>query len=289
MTTPSIALQPPRRARAPAMAFPLVLISLGLLLLLANAGYVDRFSLTRLLELWPVLIVLVGVDLLLRDRSAAVAFVLEVAIIGASVAYALAGPTSLVPAGTKNTTVGRDTAQSLALVVNYGAGRLTLQGGATDLVQVASSREDVRVQDVRRAGSAASVTISPTGEDVFLGPDRAWIVRVPSDIPVALTANLGAGDFDLDLRDVQVQTATISNGASDLVVRLPKAKGQVPITISTGASSVTIEIPAGVAYRVRTTGGLNTVSGVEETSSYGSASDRFTIVVSAGASAISIR
>jgi len=194
-----------------------------------------------------------------------------------------------VPIGTNSMTVGRQDARSLSLVVNYGAGKLTLHGGATDLVQVTSTRDDVRVRDDRRDGTAASVTIAPTDDAIFAGPDRSWEVAVPSDMSVALSTSLGAGEFDLDLRNVQLRSATVSNGASDLVLRLGRPHGDVPITISSGASSLTIYVDDGVAYRVRTTGGLISVTGTEQTASYDGASDRFTIVFSGGMSSVTIR
>lgn len=199
-------------------------------------------------------------------------------------------PARRVPIGMSTTTVGREDAKSLSLNLSYGAGALTLHGGATALVEVQSTRSDARVQDVRRDGTAAFVSISPTQDDTFIfGSDRRWDVAVPSDTALTLTMNVGAGDFDLDLRDVQLRSARIANGASQLVVRLPQATGEVPLTIETGASSVTFEIPGGVAYRVRTTGGLNTVNGIDESGSYGIAANRFTILVNGGLTTVTIK
>jgi hypothetical protein len=61
------------------------------------------------------------------------------------------------------------------------------------------------------------------------------------------------------------------------------------VTISAGASSITLEIPPGVDYRVRTTGGLNSVNGTVTSSGYAAATDRLTILVTAGASSITVR
>jgi hypothetical protein len=289
MTTPTLALPAPTLARRPLIAFPLVLIALGIVFLLANAGYVGEGALRRLVDLWPIALVLIGLDILVRDRSTAVALIVEIAVIAASVAYAVAGPaTSLVPFGTSTTSIGRLDATSLSLTVNYGAGRLTMHSGTSALVSVSSSREDVRVQDVRQSG-AATVTISPTNDGFLFGADRAWDVVIPSDIPVRLTANVGAGEFTFGLRDVRLASATINGGASDLEISLPKPAGDVPVTISAGASSITLEIPSGVDYRVRTTGGLNSVNGVESSAGYAAATDRLTILVTSGASSITVR
>jgi hypothetical protein len=60
MSTPNLALPAPAPARRPLIAFPLVLIGLGIVFLLANAGYVGEGALRRLVDLWPIALVLIG-------------------------------------------------------------------------------------------------------------------------------------------------------------------------------------------------------------------------------------
>jgi hypothetical protein len=298
MTTPSIAFESPRRT--PSIAFPLVLISLGLVLLLANAGYLTGISWRAVAQLWPVLLVLLGVDLILRPRSMFVAAVVEVAIIGAALLFLATG--SAFPGAqpintgtyTSQESVLRTGASSLSLTLGYGAGDLTVRAGATDavmpdLVVVKSTREDIDLEWNVRGNGAAVVEATSVGPDNVIGTDqRAWDVTVPSDMPVGLTLNLGAGDFDIDLSNVMLTGATINNGASNLQIALPKPNGNVPITISTGASSVDLRVPAGVEYRVQVTGALNSISGRQESSGYSSATDRLSIAISSGVSSITI-
>ncbi len=293
MTTPSMTLESPRRV--PSIAFPLVLIALGIMFLLGNAGYLTRISWLDVVQLWPVLLVVLGVDLLLRPRSILAAAIVEIAIIGAALVYLAAAPilpgSNAINTGTftSQQSVLRVGASSLALTLGYGAGDLALSGGATDLVLVKSTREDIDLQwNVRSTGSAI-VDVKSAGPDFQVGGTvRSWDVAVPSDVPVGLTLNLGAGDFNIDLSNVMLTGATINNGASNLQIALPKPSGNVPVTVSTGASSVDLSIPAGVEYRVRLTGALNTVSGPQESSGYNSATDRLTITISSGVSSITI-
>ena len=293
MTTPAMTFESPRRT--PSIAFPLVLIALGLVFLLANAGYLTGVSWRQVAQLWPLLLVVLGVDLLLRPRSMLAAVIVEVALIGAALFYLAATP---IPPGanvintgsfTSQESVLRTGASTLSLTVGYGAGDLAVKGGGTELVMVKSTREDIDLQlNVRSSGSAI-VDAKSVGPDFLVGGvKRAWDVTVPSDVPVGLTLNLGAGDFNIDLSNVILTEATISNGASNLEVALPKPSGNVPLTISTGASSVDLRVPAGVEYRVRVTGGLNTISGPQESSGYSTAVDRLTIAISSGVSSITI-
>ena len=51
-TTPAITLDA-RERPGPSIAFPIVLIGLGLVFLLANMGYISELSWTRVAQLWP--------------------------------------------------------------------------------------------------------------------------------------------------------------------------------------------------------------------------------------------
>ena len=133
-------------------------------------------------------------------------------------------------------------------------------------------------------------------------------IQVASDVPTSLTINVGAGEFDVDLSDVRVTDARVNIGASSMRFVLPKPGGDVAIRMNGGASSIAIVVPDGVEARIATTGGLlslrsdNTRLGSGggtggcvacgssvETSGYGSAHDRVTITISAGASSIVVR
>ncbi len=288
MTTPNITMPSPAQ-RTPSIAFPLVLISLGLAFLLANMGYLRGISWAELFRLWPVLLVLAGVDLLLRPRSFAIAAIAEVAIVIAAFAYLLSA-TTLAPAALEYTVnVPRAATTDMSLTVNYGAGTLSLAGGGTDLVSVRSSQQDVR-RTVDQTGQVASVTLS-SGEDYVFwnGRDRSWAITLPNDVRTGMTLNLGAGNFDVDFSDIQVRRATVNAGASDLTLTLPKPSGNVPMTVSSGASSVTIVVPSGVAYAVTSTGVLHSISGQLQSPDYAAAVDRVTLNISIAAGSVTIR
>lgn len=289
MTTPTLTIpQQPRRQFS--VAFPLVLISLGVAFLLVNLGVLHGITWAQVFRLWPVLIILAGVDLLLRPRSYLAAAVVDIAIIVAAFAYLLSGAT-VGPASLAYTIdVPRAGVTELNLTVNYGAGSFTLAGGGTALVAVSSSAQDV-TRTVDQNNTNASVVVSSDSNTLFGadGRDRRWDVRLPSDVRTGMTLNLGAGEFDVDLSHVQLTRGTINAGASDLTVTLPKPSGNVTLKISSGASSVTIVVPSGVAYSVTTTGVLHSVTGPQQSSDYATATDRVTIDVSIAAGSVQIR
>lgn len=60
---------------------PLLLIGVGIVFLLSNLGYIAPVSARAVLQLWPLLLILIGVDILLARRSPVAALAIELAVV----------------------------------------------------------------------------------------------------------------------------------------------------------------------------------------------------------------
>jgi hypothetical protein len=69
-----------------------MLMTLGVVFLFANVGYITGDLWGRLAQIWPVALLLIGVDLLNRPHSVPAALFAEIALIAATVVYAIAAP-----------------------------------------------------------------------------------------------------------------------------------------------------------------------------------------------------
>ena len=297
--------------------WPLLLIALGIIFLLQNFGYISGVSWRAIGSLWPLLLVLIGLDIAFARRWPVPTLVAEVLVIAAGLALVASSP-NLAPGvfvfgdgvgpGESDVSVPRNDATQLALTLNGGGTRsYHLSGGADQLVEAHSTSADLRL---RTSGTTrADVRLDQTSNGFFVpgGPGDVQI-RVASDVPTSLTINVGAGEFDVDLSDVRVTDARVNVGASSMRFVVPKPTGDVAIRMNGGASNVVLVVPDGVEARIVTTGGLlslrsdNTRLGSGggtggcvacgssvETNGYGTAHDRVTITISAGASSIVVR
>lgn len=286
------------------LVWPLLLIAVGGVFLAANAGFIAPVRLVDLLNLWPLVLVLIGIDLALARRwplGALAAELLVIALGAVLVVSQTAVPSwrSLdAPVGESSVSVPRGDAKALALHLNGGAGAYHVAGGASALVEATSDESDLRVHSTMRASGTADVRVDLSEERVpfRVGSSPVHVdVRIANGVATALDVNMGAGDFVLDLADVTVTDARVSVGAAALRLVVPHPTGEVPITVSAGASSLIVEIPAGVEARVTTSGALTSVRSEnprvvgDETSGYAAAKDRVTIRVTAGATSVSIR
>jgi Domain of unknown function (DUF5668) len=293
--------------------WPLLLIALGLLFLLQTTGVISGVSWLAIASLWPILLILIGLDIAFAGRWPLATLAAEVLVIAAGLALAAyapnAGPGVFVFGGSgpgeSNITVPRDGSTELALSLSAGATRAyRVTGGAKDLVEAQSANPDLRVRTTGKSVRLDQVT--PSG---FFHPTDSDIqVQIASDVATSLTVNVGAGEFEIDLSGVSIRTADVNVGASSMHLVLPKPTGDVPIDMNGGASSITVTVPDGVEARISTTGGLislrsdnprfgdsGSARGVFagrssiETSGYATAHDRVTVTITAGASSIVVR
>lgn len=86
----------------------------------------------------------------------------------------------------------------------------------------------------------------------FLGPRTQldWDVALNSNIPIALTLNLGANRSILDLRDMNITDLDLDTGASETKLTLP-SKGRFRADLDLGAASLEVIVPEGLSARIR--------------------------------------
>jgi hypothetical protein len=293
----------PRRPRR-GLLFPAVLILLGVVFLLGNLGYIPPVQLRAIVQLWPLILVVWGIEMVIGRREPILALALELGIIVLAIALVALQPAGLFAptfAGPSEAIVQREGATTLSLRVTGGAGDYRVSGGAAALVEARSERGQIRARTTRRDGSA-DVRVDPaevTDLFRFNGPPQGVSVQIANDVPASIRIEGGAGDFTLDMRDLTVTDARIETGASNVHVMLPTPHGDIPVRIQAGAASVEIELPAGIEMRLTTRGGALSVQssnprlaltgGAGETSGYAAAKDRVTVTFEGGAATVTVR
>jgi len=291
------------------LSWPLILITIGLVFLLVNFGLIPGVTALSLLTLWPLLLILAGVDIAIGRRWPVAALGIDVGVIALGLVLLATQPSFIggpvfsfgeQSGGERDVSMGRDSATSLKLEVNGGAGRFRISGGSTMLVEAHSGNDDLRLRRADlRPGGHADARIDQSGNRHVSGAAIDVEVRIASDIPTDLTVDGGAGEFFVDLSSVTVTKAELNVGAASLTLTLPKPTAAVSIEVNAGASSIVIDVPEGVEARVTMDGALlslrstnaRVVAGgsTAETAGYGSATARVTVSVTAGASSVTIR
>lgn len=306
-TAPQPPSEPARRRRG--LFWPLVLIGIGVLALLANYGVVSGLSVIAILALWPVLLILLGIDIAFARRWPVETLVAEVAIIGLALGLAATQPNALSLGAfnfggsgscsdpRSSVSIDRGSFQTVAVRIDGGAARYRVSGGAAGAVEANASYEEL-CSSVRSSGGTRGDVRLTQGGTRIAGSNQID-VRLANDLPTSLTVNAGAGELDIDLHDVKVTDLRLTVGASSTTLVLPHPSGEVAVRADGGASNLVIEIPGDVEARITVTGGLvsssssnprATKSGnVIETAGYATAKDRLTVTVNGGVSSVNVR
>jgi hypothetical protein len=298
------------------LLFPLILIAIGVIVLLSNTGVLSQGTLQRLGDLWPLLLVILGLQLILnytmpRQQATVIGLTATVVIVIAAVAYAALAPAAPLGARAADSSghLGGLTAATLDL--NYSGATLDIQAGSIGdslyqaHVDYPSSDNPPTISLDQETGTLEireSSTFSNFSPFHWFGPNRRHVLLTLTDrIPWTIQIGGGAANQRLDLRHLQLSKLQVSGGANRLDAQLPAPKGTVLIDVSGGASNVTLRAPAHSEWRVAVSGGVSavTINGSSsgniggdfqrQSPGYASATNRFDIEISGGASHIDFR
>jgi hypothetical protein len=264
----------PRRRGS--VVWPLLLIAVGSIFLLQNLGVMPGNLWGQIWRLWPLALVLIGVELLLggRVRGAALAAV-TLALLAGGILALTALPWARVGSGPwERRTFDQPLqgATQASVRAEFGAGELwvgALEPGDGRLASLtfegpAGVTPEPRFS-IRNGGAELRYTLSRRrgfGPPFFWPGDgggmsmQLWLAP---EVPSSLRVTMGAAQARLDLSKLKLSQLEVETGASSTWLRLPEAGGATTARLEAGAASVEIELPEGVAAEVRHDGGLSTM------------------------------
>ncbi len=296
------------RYRYRSFFWPAVLILVGVFALLVNSGLVAPERLARLGDLWPLILIVIGLELLVRrslqGANAELAAVLIVALaISGAAAYVALGPP--IPTGTHALDVSGKLLRSLkqaSVRVEANAAQITMEGAdiGADLYR-AHVVYSGNMPDVAFAESNGDLQILQGNSSGFFFQDRRFALDLKLNIAVIwkIAVDSGASSDSFNLANTPVAGIELHTGASHEDITVGSPTGSVPVTVDGRALTVNVHRPKGVAASVAVSGGavnltfdgrqshaVGTVTA--QTSDYNRASDRYQIQVNGGASNVTV-
>lgn len=248
------------RIRRGLLFWGLVLIPLGGIPLLVRAGYLDEDVLANAWQLWPLILVGLGLALLLgRSRAGLVGTVIVALTIGGLAGAALAAGPSWVGTIGDCAPVSADASQADADGSLSGASTLTveLDCGTFDLVTEpgAAWRTHVEYRGPEPRVQASSSMLTLRGPRDPGSHRQEWQVSVGADVlrAVDLTinaaastaaldgANLGSVRADLNAGDLRLDGSSATIAEIDLSVNA----GRIRATLGAGSTTGSLSANAG--------------------------------------------
>lgn len=285
------------------------LIAVGALFLIGNLGYLNGWQLDRLGQLWPLILVLIGAEILItrslpRQAGAAVGAVVAIVAVLGSALYVGLGPTTPVGTVGSSTSAAIGNLQRATLDLNVGGATVTINtdaaAGQLYNARLHYNNGDSAVATVNR--STGIVRIELQNRTFLFGPSggRAIDLSLSDQVPWSITINGGATQQTLDLSNLKLARLSVNGGAQQITLILPAASGIVPIELNGGAANLAIHRPAGTEVSLTMSGGVNdfTADGNHQSSlageiswqssGYTGATNQYNIRASGGANHVTI-
>ncbi|TMD33365.1 MAG: hypothetical protein E6I95_09030 [Chloroflexi bacterium] len=295
------------RYRYRSFFWPALLILVGVFALLVNSGLVPAERLDRLFDLWPLILIVIGLELVVgravqgQAAELAAALIVVIAIVGAA-AYVALGPA--IPTGTQtlNTSGKVGSLNHATVTVDVGAANVTMRAGSSndDLfrahIEYSGPKPDVSLDQ-----SSGELRIDQSNASGFFFQRHRFVLDLQMNPSVTwkIVVNSGASSDTFKFTGVHVASIELNTGASHEDITLGSPSGTVPITINGGALTAIVHRPSGVEASASVSGGAVNLSFdgrqthaigslAAQTGDYNSATDRYQIQVDGGASNVTV-
>jgi hypothetical protein len=159
-------------------------------------------------------------------------------------------------------------AESANVAVIFGAGELEIEAGSSDQLFSGHFRYNVErwAPEVTYGDSALTIKQGGTEEDWGIPTGNVhneWKLELSPEIPLEMDVEIGAGDGELDLTELQLTELNLDLGAGDFKVRFDEPnKAQMSLlTLDAGASKLeVIGIGHAGPERMRIQGGVGDIT-----------------------------
>lgn len=294
----------------PSLVGPLILITIGALALLANFGYLSSSFWITAIQFWPLILILIGLEILVGRQSWAGSIIVLLIGLGmvAGIVYLSVNPGAVsLGAGTVTDTISEPLGDVDAATVELkpGMGELklsALDAGAPNLIDATITHpSSFRIdKDYQTDGARGQLKLDQQGTFVFMmTPIVRWQVALTGRVPLMLKLDAGVGSAEVDLNALNVPQLDVNAGVGTVTIIMPAHAGSVTANVDGGVGTVNILIPQDVPARIRTRSGIGGVSvnqarfpsigdNLYESQDFASATNRIELDVNTGVGGISI-
>jgi len=286
--------------------WPALLILAGVVALLVNTGRIPVDRVYSLANLWPVILVVIGLELIIRRTvhgiagDIAAALIVLIAVVGAA-AYVTVAPN---PAAghTYDASAQLGSIDQVALQINIGAATVNLSP-TTDAAQLYHAHIEYNGAQPRVQFDPATKILRIDQQDrgfsIFPARNFALTLQLNPGVQWSIEANSGAATVTMNLAQIHAKSISLNTGASRDEITLGPPTGIVPVEVNGGALTVRVHRPSGVEASVEVSGGAvsldadgKSLRGIGHLSyaspGFSGAQDSFRIQVNGGASTVSL-
>ncbi len=290
--------------------WPIILIGVGSILLLNNLGVIKGNPWTIIFQLWPVLLIALGLEILFGGATgwrAIVSALLGLALVGGVLWILIAQPP--IPGlnfssnlQTTNISHPLEGVESARANLSFGAGtnKVYALSDSNNLVEGQLQTYGTPNFSVSTSGDRATITLEPGRSSIPIvipTSEEKWNVGLNSSVTYDLNLNVGVGQSNIDLSKLRLSGGELDGGVGTSELYLP-GQGNYQLRINGGVGTIRIYVPSNLAVRAQVDGGVGSFNrlpkmqqvrdDVYETPGFSSAEDAVTLIIDGGVGSISM-
>lgn len=256
------------QSRYRSLFWPIILIGVGLVWFLSNIGAIPNFNPLALINLWPLVLIALGLDLLIGRKSPLIGLLIGLGTLAAAVAILLAAPNL----GGSTQAITEQFTEPLA-------------GVTSAVIEINSTSEPLNIHSLSDSSNLFEGTITHTGSvefqtsgssekhiklsqngpnfQFFFGLPTAnlrWDVGLNPGVPLQLNVDSASGSVQMHLADLQLSGLKVEGASGSLTIELPVSTKPYTVDYNGGSGSLDLTIPSGADVTVTLDGGSGSLN-----------------------------
>jgi len=237
----------------------IILIGIGVMFLLANMGLVSWWSFSALFEFWPLILVVVGINIMFKKNTivSVISWVLFFGVLIGFSMYNFNGDIANARPGVHNMTIRKqaDTNEGeLKLVL--GGVKMNLSSTDNQIFDASYSSRDIRTEE-RHIDDKVIIKVEPKTKNKFVktnSESESFNAKLNTDLVWDIDASIGAVSGELDFSDLSIQNLDLDIGAGNVDLYMGSKSSQSNVEINTGASKLKLYIKEDVGVKMSLNG-----------------------------------
>ena len=239
--------------------WPILLIGLGVLWLLGSFNLIPNLSLAMLGVLWPVILIVIGLDILFARRLPWISGLIALLVIALLVFMLIGAPalglkiTPRVVTEQFSEPIGEAQSARLDLDLVEFPSTITPLQNSTNLIDAS----------LTHAGRVIFTTSGEKQKSVSLGYERPnlnlsltgpmdWKIGITPDLPLDLNIDGGSGSLNANLSGLDLMNFFIDVRSGSVKLILPASQESYPSEVIGGSGSLKMDIEDGARTEMRT-------------------------------------
>lgn len=232
-----------------------VLIVIGIIFLLINLGYISFSILFGIFDLWPLILIVVGINVLFKNKSI-VSFITWTLFFIILVLYGLYyGEISNIGTTGYNTNFKKPIETLYGeLDLDIGAAKINIESAQSDLLNASLQGSNLDYTDTYKNNKETAVFNfkSKNYNKVNLNnKNNNYSFKLNKDVIWDLDFDLGAVSGVLNFEEIPIRSMDLDFGAGNLDIILGSNYSKSKLKIDSGASNLNILIPENTGIKIK--------------------------------------